>query len=296
MKNFLFSLLVIVALVAFGYTKVYAVPCRQPLEYAIGTFDTRFGVSKEQFLADAKAGEGLWEAAAGKELFNYNPQAKFKVNLIYDERQREVLQKQRTESGLAASEELFRATDQKFASMKASYESQVAAYESRLAQFKKDQAEYESRVSYWNSQGGVRPSEYKKLEEERKGLNSTAASLNAEAEQLNRTSSELNAALEQRNKAAQNYNVLVQSYNSKYASGLEFDQAEYRSGEGEINVYEFKTREDLRFALAHELGHWLGLDHVDNSRSIMYYMSGGQTGFDLSNEDLAELKDVCAIK
>jgi predicted Zn-dependent protease len=129
-------------------------------------------------------------------------------------------------------------------------------------------------------------------------LNNEASSLNAQAEKLNQTNTELNQLLEYRNKAAENYNSLVQSYNSKYSSGLEFDQAEYRNigGEKEINVYEFKTREDLRFALAHELGHALGLDHVENSASVMYYMSGGQNKFGLSEEDVAELKNVCRIK
>jgi hypothetical protein len=298
MKRFWLFIFILAAVTGFAYDRTFAAPCRRPIEYAIGTFDDKFGISREQFVADTKAGEGLWERAAGKELFNYNPEAKFKINLIYDERQRTVLQKQRTESGLQASEELFRATDQKFSVMKASYDSQAAVYESRLSEFKKEQAEYERDVNYWNNNGGASPNQYRKLETERQRLNAEASALNVQAEKLNQTSSELNAMLEQRNKAAQNYNKLVQTYNAKYASGLEFDQAEYRNsgGKKEINVYEFKTREDLRFALTHELGHALGLDHVENNASVMYYMSGGQNKFGLSEEDVAELKNVCAIK
>jgi predicted Zn-dependent protease len=296
MKNFLLSFAAIIVVASIGYTKIYAVPCKSPIEYSIGTFDTKFGITREQFLADTQAGESLWEKAAGKELFDYNPSAKFKINLIYDERQRAVLQKQRTESGLEAAEETFRAADQKFTAMKAAYEAESAAYERKTEQFKKDQAAYESEVSYWNKRGGAKQSEYEKLEEERQRLNSTAKELNVLATSLNQQSEELNALLKVRNQAAQNYNTLVQTYNSKYASGLEFDQAEYRSGEKEINVYEFKTRGDLRFALAHELGHALGLDHVDNAQSVMYYMSGGQGQFVLSAEDLAELKNICGKK
>jgi len=49
-------------------------------------------------------------------------------------------------------------------------------------------------------------------------------------------------------------------------------------------------------ALAHELGHTLGIGHVDNPQSVMYYLMGEQ---DLKNphltkEDLDALKNVCA--
>lgn len=296
MRKFWLFIFFIVAGGIFAYNRILAQPCARPLEYSIGTFDAKFGIDREQFLADIKMGERVWEKAAGKDLFNYSPDAGFKVNLIYDERQRAVISKQRTESGLQAAEDAFRSADQKFAMMKASYEARSAEYESRVARFKKDQATYEAEIAYWNSQGGAKPSDYRKMEEERQRLNAVAQMLNSEAAKLNQASDELNNLLKLRNEAAKNYNALVQSYNAKYASGLEFDQAEYRSGENEINVYEFKTRDDLRLALAHELGHALGLDHVENSASVMYYMSGGQGQFVLSAEDLAELRNVCHLK
>ena len=46
--------------------------------------------------------------------------------------------------------------------------------------------------------------------------------------------------------------------------------------------------------LVHELGHALGIGHVENPDSIMYSYSIGET-LTLSEEDLAALKEVCAF-
>jgi predicted Zn-dependent protease len=106
---------------------------------------------------------------------------------------------------------------------------------------------------------------------------------------------ELFRLLERRNQAASEYNKVAKNYNQKYGHGLEFNQAEY-NGKG-INVYQFSTEQDLEVALAHEFGHALGMDHVENPTSIMYYITGGNQQVDLtpSAEDLTELKRVCKI-
>ena len=65
-----------------------------------------------------------------------------------------------------------------------------------------------------------------------------------------------------------------------------------------ILVYQFGNKKDLSLALSHELGHALGLNHVENAKSIMYYVTGNNNDIlaTPSIEDLAELKRVCKIK
>lgn len=49
--------------------------------------------------------------------------------------------------------------------------------------------------------------------------------------------------------------------------------------------------------LAHEFGHSMSLDHVDNDESIMYYLMGGQPdSLEPSNEDLASFATICGDK
>jgi hypothetical protein len=62
-------------------------PCDKPLQYAIGVVDPRFNLSVDDFLADAQEAEKIWESQSNKNLFEYNPDAQFKINLIFDSRQ-----------------------------------------------------------------------------------------------------------------------------------------------------------------------------------------------------------------
>ncbi len=92
------TLLIILILFAYPYryeinAKIrgginYYLPCTLPITYSIGTFDTRFGIGKEEFLADMARAEKAWEGVAGKELFHYvETGGVLTLNLVYDSRQ-----------------------------------------------------------------------------------------------------------------------------------------------------------------------------------------------------------------
>ncbi len=271
-------------------------PCDKPLEYAIGRFDSQFGVSQEEFKAEIAEAESVWEKALGKDVFLYDPDAKFKINLIYDERQLTTIQKQKTEFGLTAAENVLGNLDAKFNTMKNNYDRQKTLHEQAIASFESRRAGYESKVSYWNARGGASADVYDALQTESRLLNTEAARLNTEATVLNAVASELNTLLGQRNVAATEYNKVVENYNQKYGHSLEFNQAEYTGKE--INVYQFGNEKDLLLALTHELGHALGMNHVESAESIMYYLTSGDMGNKInpSSDDLAELRRVCKME
>lgn len=267
-------------------------PCDRPLQYSIGEFDTQFGVSKNDFIKKIISAESVWEKAAGRNLFDYDADATFKINLIYDQRQKEVDNKQKTEFGLSAAEVNFKSLDAAYVSLKNSYESEVAIHADAVKSFQLQEASYEAEVNLWNSKGGAPEKEYQKLEAERQAINTEIAKINQEAANLNAILDKVNSALDSRNQAASNYNSIADAYNKQYGGGIEFDQAEF-TGKA-INVYEFNNSTDLTIALAHELGHALGMNHVQNPKSIMYYLSG-QNSLTPTAEDIIELKKVCHI-
>lgn len=269
-------------------------PCSKTIEYDIGRLDREFGLSREEFKDDITVAEKVWEKALDRNEFAYKPGAAFKVNLIYDERQIATVQKQKTEFGLSAVEEAFKNLDSQFSLFKKQYDQKVAAYESSLSAYQNRKEDYEAEVAKWNARGGAPKDEYESLEEERQVLNAEAERLNLETNAINEMAGELNALLKQRNIKAEEYNKLAEQYNKKYGQGLEFNQAEY-NGKG-INVYQFANRQDLVLALTHEFGHALGMDHVDNPDSVMYYLSGPASSQPtLSSEDISELERVCEI-
>ena len=104
---------------------------------------------------------------------------------------------------------------------------------------------------------------------------------------------DLNQLIKSRNNAADDYNKVAKSYNQKYGHGLEFNQGEYT--QGNINIYQFDSPNSLRMVLAHELGHALELEHLDNPEAIMYRLN--ESGSDkITADDITALKKACKIK
>ena len=300
MKKFgqFFSTIFLIGLIGasgyFVYEQTLS-PCDKPLEYSIGRFDTQFGVSKEDFKSYITQAGSVWEKVLHKKQFIYNPKASFKINLIYDEKQLTMMQKQKTEFGLSAVEDTFKKLDSEFSLFKTQYNQKVSFYESALAAYKSRKSAYDAEVAGWNSRGGAPKGIFESLEQERYYLNSEAQRLNNETSSINELTEELNTLLRERNTKAAEYNRVARDYNRKYNGGLEFNQAEY-TGKG-INIYQFSNKKDLILALTHELGHALSMDHVENPKSIMYYITGinAETSPVPTAEDLAELNKVCKI-
>ena len=280
-----------------GYTAYfyYIGQCGRSIEYSIGEFDSQFGISKETFASYVAIAEEPWEKVLGRQLFVYNPEASFKISLIYDERQQTTEIKQKTEFGLTKAESVFKALDAEFNTMKMEYDLRVSAYDEAVKALQANQKDYELRVKTWNARGDISKSQYESLENERWALNNEAERLNNETALINSLTSQLNTLLQKRNLAAQEYNKTARNYNEKYGHGLEFNQAEYVGDM--INIYQFSNKKDLTLALAHEFGHALGMDHTENSESIMYYVTSNTvaSSFVPSKEDLVELRRVCRL-
>lgn len=66
------------------------------------------------------------------------------------------------------------------------------------------------------------------------------------------------------------YNKTVEKFNDEFSHEREFNQGEY-SGNS-ITIYEFMRHDDLILVLAHEMGHALGMGHVQDPAAVMYYM------------------------
>ena len=219
-KNVLTSILAIAAITVAGLqVHTYLNPCGKPLEYSIGEFDTQFGVSQTDFKAKIVKATSIWDKAFNKNFFEYNPNAKFKVNLIYDSRQKEIEQKQKTEFGLSTAESNFKQLDVQFITFKSQYESRGSTHDLMVASFNKEEADYEAQVSYWNSRGGAPKAEYNKLQAQKQNLDNEVSQINNDARELKTMYGQLNALLDQRNTTANNYNNMVAAYNQKFGGG-----------------------------------------------------------------------------
>jgi hypothetical protein len=289
------GILIIVGALVFGLTaKTFFVSkCEQPLRYALGNIDTRFGLSESEVRQVLEDAEAVWEHSTGINLFESDPQATMKVHFVFDERQKRTLETKNLESQLEKVETAQKGISDKYDALTESYQKKLKQYKAEVADYEERLEEYEQKVVKWNAQGGAPSDEYKKLEKERKLLQEEAVDLEKQQRAINVLAQEINSLIRQERRLVENYNTQVSTYESRYGGSREFDQGVY-TGDA-ITIYQFNEMADLRLVLAHELGHALGLGHTEDPASIMHYLMSEQDmdNLDPTAEDKAALEMVC---
>lgn len=271
-------------------------PCTIPLTYSLGTFDTRFGLSREAFLGHIASAEKSWEDIAGKELFRYvEIGGDLTVNLVYDERQATTNKLQEIGGQIDGKKDTYEALKADYDRLSEKLRQQRATYNTKLGEFQTMQREYEKEVARWNKRGGAPEKEYAQLEQQRAELNTRVTALNNALAQLNKTVTDVNALGTRINALIEELNLNVAKYNTtRSAQGEEFSEGEYvfdPAGK-RINIYEFGSVLRLSRVLIHELGHALQMDHVDDSEAIMYRLNAGKSETP-TEADKTELMRVC---
>ena len=129
-------------------------------------------------------------------------------------------------------------------------------------------------------------------EAERTALQAEASELEQTAAELNELARRINQLSEEGNRLIDSYNDDVESYNTRFGHGEIFTQGDYKGDH--INIYEFSSDNELQTVLLHEFGHALGIDHVEASSSVMYYLLEDVESDPLfSASDLEAFSSVC---
>lgn len=238
---FRWLVLVVVVVVSFGglyYRYQQSRPCAEPLMYAVGNVDKRFGIDHTTLVAALEAAAQIWNKAAGKTVLAYDQSAAMKVNLVYDEREANA----QLGSKIAREQDTLDSLRSKVDMLQSQYEAQQSAYN--------------AEVQAINARGGASRREIEQLSDEKRILETQLSGVNAAV-------SAYNAAVRTLNEKVKEYNTLA---------GHVFEEGEYvRDASGErINIFEFIGGSQLTRVLAHEFGHAIGLDHTEDTKAIMY--------------------------
>jgi hypothetical protein len=268
-------------------------PCREQITYRIGTVDPRFGLSRQDIsMAAARAAE-MWGKAGNRVLFREDPRGSVVINLVYDYRQ-ESADKLRTLSYRIDD------TESAYDELKSVFERMKSEFEQKHDGLARDFQMYNARVSAFNAEVEANRHQaseetYRRLMAEKDELAFLSEGLNARKEELKGSEETLKSLVTVINRIAHNRNLDIVKYRDAGKKlGPEFCEGEYirKNGKESINIYQFDGGSKLVRVLAHELGHALGLKHVENPQAVMYRLMQTDS-LVLAPEDIAALNTRC---
>lgn len=273
-------------------------PCSNPISYKIGSFDNRFSISQKDFLDAINKATLIWESPIHKNLFVYSSSGDLKINLVYDYRQEAMQKLERLGYTITDSKQSYDIIKTKYESLSADYNSRKSELELMINNFQIKKQSYENEVNYWNANGGAPETEYGKINQEKNNLENLTNQIKQKQTDFNAMVDTINSLASVLNKLANVLNLNVERYNSVgLETGQEFEEGNYASNDKgiSIDIYQFNNKQELARVLAHELGHALGLEHLDNPQAIMYKYNQSKNE-KLTEDDLLALKNKCNIK
>lgn len=145
------TLIFVIAALFYSYTtwsEFLTPPCRKPITYGIGDFDSRFNISRSEFVSAMKEAESVWERDSKRNLFAFAPdKPQVPVNLVYDYRQEATEELNKLESTVEQSETTYRLLETRYENLLAEYEVLKANYGGK----QKEAAEINQKVREINS-------------------------------------------------------------------------------------------------------------------------------------------------
>jgi archaellum component FlaC len=291
--SFILALILTISLAGVQWYHTTKYICPIPIEYRLGEIGASFAITESEAKAAIAEAADLWEKEIDEDLFVYTDDADFTINFIFDERQA-VANAQTTDRDrldtIAEQNETFRT---EIAQLQSTYEAKQADFRAERDAYDNELQEYNQRVQQINDRGGANPAVFAGLEDERERLERISNSLQREATELNTLAQRLNELGAEGNRLIDTYNQEVEAYNREYGEAHEFTQGDYQGGE--INVYKFSDNNELVAVLAHEFGHALGINHIEQEGALMYYLLDDElfNAPTLAASDISAYQAVC---
>lgn len=289
----LFSFIIFVVMLSITVAVLRPqLPCVVPVEVTVGTIDPKFDLSRADLAKLIGESEEKWEKAAGRELFSAVDSGGLPVNLIYDARQQTAEELKSLDGSIQATEARRQEVRAEYLDLREEYEAKGAAYKAALAAYEAKQRQYEADRRALSEPTPLEESAFVRrgeaLDQEYRAVFSKQAALNELAKKINVLVAEDKALVPAENDTIDAFNDLAKSQGEEFQTGL------YTRGPAgsSIDLYVYEDRDQLLRLLMHEMGHAVGLGHIADQDSLMYYLNLSKTPT-VTQSDIAELVQVC---
>jgi predicted Zn-dependent protease len=273
--------------------------CEETITWRFGSIDPRFTFDQASLKTVVQQVSSLWSAADGYPVIIYDPGGDVELNFYYTDQQNYTDNEQELSGKI-------RRLRQIYYSQNVMYQRQERLFENDELLFNKMQSEYNSAVNEYNQTldriqtAGVRSRDLDvKLKRLERDVDMKESELETMRQNLLDREQELHALSDELNQQADSVNELMYQYQKRFSSWRTFYQGVYLNvaGKRKINIYQFDNIGRLKLVLAHEFGHALGIDHVGNPNSVMYYLTDRQDtrNLRLSEEDIRALQSRCSL-
>lgn len=250
------------------------VPCGIPIHIALDEVDPRFGFQRATALQALKEAVGLWQAAGEAEMFVWSdhPQA-MAISLEFDQRQHNVNQQRSLKGGIDRDRSQLRFHEVTLKQWSERIEAARRDHDRHSEAFERRARTQQAEVAAWNNANPQARTELRRqaLERESLAVRVMQAAVQRGLAELNADIAAYNRRAREQQQQAEQYRGRVAQYNT-FSSPQPIESGRYsydREAGRRIAVFRAGDYNDLVWIFAHELGHALGLDHLNQPGAVM---------------------------
>lgn len=273
--------------------------CEQTISWKPGTIDSRFRLNHDSLTTIMREVADLWEGAAGYPVIIYDPMGDVELNLYYTDQQKYTDSEQELNDKINKLRQVYYSKNVMYQRQKRQFENEERLINNKQLHYNDVVGTYNETINRIQT-AGVRSRELNnKLKRLKRDVEILEHELEKMRDNLQEQEEELSVYSDELNRRADTINELIYQYQKRFSSWKTFYQGAYLNvaGKRKINIYQFDDIERLTLVLAHEFGHALGLTHVGNPKSVMYYLTDRQDtrNLKLSEEDIRAFQYRCNL-